>query len=243
MPKYSKILYFNINKSKIDYQRIRNTMLDKSSEQVMVAIIDSGVNEKYVNECDNLIDFTSDNDILDKTGHGTIMYEIIHSSEWGIAPSSKVSILKVTAKNGKTDIEDVIEALKWCGQNSVNIISMSLSTSKNYESLHEELTQLSEMGIHIFASVSNSSCYVSYPAAYEEVIGVYAWRELPFFKENNYCYIPLNEYTVSETVSGNSAANALAVAVASYYLTDDNDVNKNVSNIELYEKILEVMNK
>lgn len=221
------------------YESIRQNMLRKTSKNVRIAIVDSGISEEYIDECESLKNFTSDNDIIDKSGHGTKMYEVIHSKEWGIAPNTKIAILKVTSSNGETSFDDVLEALKWCENNNVNIVSMSLATSQNNKKLHSEIEKLSSLGVHIFSSVSNTSGYLSYPAEYKEVIGVYAWRKLNFFDKADYYYLPINDFTVSENIKGNSAATAFCVAMASYHLTEDNEKNKDISNVELFEYILE----
>lgn len=221
------------------YESIKQNMRKKASKNVRIAIVDSGISEEYIDECESLKDFTLDNDIIDKSGHGTKMYEIIHSREWGIAPNTKISILKVTSSNGETSFDDVLKALKWCENNNINIVSMSLATSQNNKKLHSEIEKLSNLGVHIFSSVSNTSGYLSYPAEYKEVIGVYALGKLKFFDKANYYYLPFNDFTISENVKGNSAATAFCVAMASYHLTEDNEKNKDISNVELFEYILE----
>lgn len=225
--------------SMTQYENIRQNMLKKESSNVRIAIIDSGISVEYIDECESFKDFTSDNNIIDKTGHGTSMYEIIHSKKWGIAPNVRISILKVTTSNGKTSFDDVIKALKWCENNNVNIVSMSLATSQNNKDMYSEIKKMSNLGIHIFSAVSNTSGYLSYPDEYKEVIGIYAWQTFDFYDKADYYFLPVNDFIIHEKVRGNSAATAFCAAMASYHLTESNEANKEISNLELFEYILE----
>lgn len=223
------------------YNEIREELLCRNSEKVNIAIIDSGIEKEYLKSCTNCIDFTGDKIKYDQTGHGTKMYEIIHSTNYGIAPLTNISILKVTNSKGNTDIYNVICAVKWCEENDINIISFSMATSNDNKTLHKELKNAYEAGIHIFSSVSNTSCYVSYPAAYDEVIGVYSGNKQPSYDKHHYFFVSLDRYEIGETVSGNSPATAFCAAVASYYLSNSNEKNKKVSNVTLINKIQGVL--
>lgn len=223
------------------YKEVREELLCRNTEKVSIAIIDSGIEKKYLSSCTKCIDFTGEKIKYDYTGHGTKMYEIIQSPKYGIAPYTNVYILRVTNSAGNTEVSNVIRAIKWCVENDINIISFSMATSDDNKILHKELEDAYKSGIHIFSAVSNTSCYVSYPAAYDEVIGVYSGKKQKFYDNYHYFFVSLDKYEISENVSGNSPATAFCAAIAAYYLSNSNDRNKNISNTTLLEKIRGVL--
>lgn len=238
---YQGYHFFTPTKEPKTYSQIRGELLNKKSEKVNIAIIDSGIEKSYLRNCADYVDFTKDEIKYDQTGHGTKMYEIIHSTKYGIAPYANISILKVTSSAGETDISNVVRAVKWCEKNDINIISFSMATSNDNKALHKELNNAHKSGIHIFSAVSNTSCYISYPAAYDEVIGIYSGNKQSFYDEQHYFFVSLDKYAIDETISGNSPATAFCAAAASYYLSNSNDKNKKISNDTLMHKIQGVL--
>ncbi len=175
------------------------SLIDKydkySGKGVCIAIIDSGISKKNASTVDKNINFTTLDNEYDQNGHGTYMYKIIHG-DIGIAKNAKIYILKVTDKDCKASNSNIVNAVNWCTDNDVQIISMSLSTSKNNAEIHNAIIRAFKKGIHIFASVANDSCFQSYPASYNEVIGVYSWRKKDSFDRLNYLYCPVNEFYI-----------------------------------------------
>ena len=64
----------------------------------------------------------------DDQGHGTSMAGILVSDGWmkGVAPKVDLYIAKALSGNGSGDDGDVAEAIDWCVEQGVNIISLSL---------------------------------------------------------------------------------------------------------------------
>lgn len=94
-------------------------------------------------------------------------------------------MIKVIPNDGQTNISDLTKAIKWCENNKINIISISLSTTNDDNNMHKEIKKATNMGIHIFAAVANDSFFTSYPAAYKEVIGVYSWKKKRILMKRN----------------------------------------------------------
>lgn len=235
------ILIFGIHlfvSQTISYDRLIEKVRESQNE-CNIAIIDDGLCQKYQKECVNCINLTNDSTMETKSNHGNIMYEIVHSMNYGFATKSNVSMIKVIPNDGQTNISDLTKAIKWCENNKINIISISLSTTKDDNNMHKEIKKATNMGIHIFAAVANDSFFTSYPAAYKEVIGVYSWKKKKNFNEKKYCYVPINKYYASQILQGNSCATACAAAVSSCFLTDKNVTNKTISNASLILKIQE----
>lgn len=204
-----------------------------------MAIIDSGIDDKYKSYCEKLVDCNEEEDTNDYTGHGTLMFKYIKDESLGVAPNVKVTVLKVSESSGKANISNLIKAISWCIQNDINVISISMSTSKNDKELHNVIKEAYKQGIHIFSAVSNESPFASYPADYEEVIGVYCWRKSSS-ESDEYLNIPLQKCKVYNGGIGNSQSTAVAAGMACYFLKEDNSENIEISNSELEMNIEKV---
>jgi len=108
---------------------------------VKVAILDSGINYKHPELCDNYLggyDFVNnDNDPMDDNGHGTHVAGIIAAldnddddSVVGVAPDVKIYALKVLDANGSGSFMNVIAALDWvCGEYGVGPVARITNNS------------------------------------------------------------------------------------------------------------------
>lgn len=122
-------------------------ILNLTGRNINIAVIDSGIDYRHPDlggcmgaGCKVLdgYDFVNnDSDPLDDYGHGTHVAGIISANGTirGVAPDSKLYALKSCNAVGTCQYSDIIQALEWCIDNSVNIISMSIggSNSDNIE--------------------------------------------------------------------------------------------------------------
>lgn len=182
------------NQSGTNLLFLKQKLYAHQSSNVNLALIDSGVSLKNANKCAAIINFSNSKDVYDYAMHGTYMFDIIKSKKYGVAPECNLYSLKVTDDNGKCEVDNVIKAVEWCINNKINIISLSFSTTTDNNELHNVIKIAHKQGIHIFSAVSNESCFPSYPAGYDEVIGIYSWRKMPFYDKYNYMYIPYNKF-------------------------------------------------
>jgi major intracellular serine protease len=169
----------------------------RKGQGIIVAVLDSGCDISHPDLKENIIgglNFTDD-DGGDKTiftdylGHGTHVAGIIAATDngkgvVGVAPKSKLLILKVIDKYNSGSFKRVIEAIeyaaKWVGPNGerVSIVNMSLGGPHHNEELHEVIKKARQDGIIFVAAAGNEgdgkeeSFEVSYPGFYEEVIQV-----------------------------------------------------------------------
>lgn len=166
-------------------------------EGIVIATLDTGAEKEHPNLNNNIIggyNFTEDdnqnpNVFTDYGGHGTHVAGIIASSNngeglVGVAPRSKLLILKVIDKNGFGNYENLIKAIEyaidWIGPNGekVNVINMSLGGSKPDESLQKIIRRARQKGIVLVSAAGNqgdgnpNSFEISYPGYYKEVIQV-----------------------------------------------------------------------
>ncbi|WP_374965432.1 S8 family serine peptidase [Lysinibacillus sp. RS5] len=130
---------------------------DQGSGSV-VAVLDSGVQIDHPSLKENIIDgynFTDDDEgnpsiYKDYLGHGTHVSGIIAAVDngrgiAGVAPKSKVLILKVINHMGRGSFENLIKAIMyavdWTGPNGekVNIMNMSLGSPEPQEELYKAI--------------------------------------------------------------------------------------------------------
>ena len=100
---------------------------------VKVCIVDSGIDTSHRDLANmNMVawrDFVNNQqEPYDDQGHGTSMAGILVSDGWmkGVAPKVDLYIAKALSGNGSGDDGDVAEAIDWCVEQGVNIISLSL---------------------------------------------------------------------------------------------------------------------
>jgi major intracellular serine protease len=164
---------------------------------IVIAVLDSGCDINHPDLKENIIggfNFTDDDGgdeaiFTDYLGHGTHVSGIIAATDngkgvVGVAPLSKLLILKVIDKSNRGSYKQVIEAIeyaaKWVGPNGerVSIINMSLGGARHNEKLHEVIKKARQDGLIFVAAAGNEgdgkeeSFEVSYPGFYEEVIQV-----------------------------------------------------------------------
>lgn len=164
----------------------------------VVAILDTGCSRKHPDLKDQIIggrNFTTDfnkdpNYFEDNNGHGTHVAGIIGASlnssgVVGVAPMTKLLILKVLTGSGNGQYDWIIDAIHyacdWKGPNgeTVSVINMSLGGPQNVPALHEAVKRaVNEKNIPIVCAAGNAgddkmdTFEYDYPASYNEVISV-----------------------------------------------------------------------
>lgn len=238
------VLLIHLTQSNKDHKSLIDKYNKYTGNGVCIAIIDSGINKKNASTVSKNINFTELDNEYDQNGHGTYMYKIIHGN-MGIAKNAKIYMLKVADKDCKASSRNIVNAVNWCIDNDVQIISMSLSTSKNSTQLHDAIIKAYKKGIRIFASVANDSCFQSYPASYNEVIGVYSWRKKDSYNSYDYLYCPINEFYIDSNnkINGNSPATAFMAGLASHLLEKGHSNRKAISKNELVKELKLYLNE
>jgi major intracellular serine protease len=169
----------------------------KKGEGVVIAVLDTGCQIDHPDLKDRIVggrnftkDYNSDaNNYADNNGHGTHVAGTIAASEnnsgvLGVAPLSKLLILKVLRKDGSGNYKSITDAInyaiKWRGNNKerVRVISMSLGGKEDAAALHSAVKKAVDNNILVICASGNDgdSSYktdeYSYPAAYNETISV-----------------------------------------------------------------------
>lgn len=163
-------------------------------ENVIVAIIDSGVNYTLPDLDDNYLggyDFVNDDeDPMDdyinpdtgRYGHGTQVASIAvgegDDKIIGVAPRAKYFALKVADHTGNWMYADLRDAIQWAINHSADVICMSLGKPFFDEDTQINCTNAYRGGVVLVAASGNyGEGYPRYPAAYGGVIAVGACDE------------------------------------------------------------------
>jgi hypothetical protein len=144
-----------------------------------LAILDTGISANSgltIKQEVSLVD--SEPNIEDTNGHGTTLASIIAASLEktgfiGIAPAVDLYNVKVLNKDGVGNYSDIIEGIEWAIDKDVNIINMSFGGTNNSQILENSINNAYKKGILLVSSVGNNGeDKITYPAAYNNVIGV-----------------------------------------------------------------------
>lgn len=141
----------------------------ENENNVNIGVIDSCISceiqEKYhITEMNDIIKIKTDNNIT----HGSMVLSII------LENVSKCEIFYCSVLNEKCvgEISHVAEAIDWCIDNDVDIITMSFATLTDNKEIRESVERAIKKNIVITASCINLSDMDCYPAMYDGVISV-----------------------------------------------------------------------
>jgi len=123
-----------------------------------------------------------DDDAEDELDHGTKVIGVIvsnHANYTGISPDADIYIVKIAGEEGEGwDNDDVADAIDWCRNQNVDIISMSFGDDAYIGSckttFDTEINNAYNLGIFLDAASGNNNKFnkISYPACNDEVVAV-----------------------------------------------------------------------
>lgn len=144
-------------------------------DDIIIAVLDTGCDYSHAALQSKIIggaNFTSDYDsnskvYFDNNGHGTHVAGIVNATDLGygvsgVAPNSKLLILKTLDKYGHGNIDSIINAINYCikwrsnDNKKVRIISMSLGFDTDSEELHDVIKKAIDNDIIIVCSAGNN---------------------------------------------------------------------------------------
>ena len=160
---------------------------------VNVAIMDTGIDYNHPDLAANYKgghDFSGDNDDdpMDYNGHGTHCAGIVAAVKGndrgviGVAPEAYLYAVKVFSDDGSGRYSDIVEALEWCIDNDIQVISMSFGSSYTAgdPGIESWINAAYDAGILLVGAAGNDGNWfgwgdnVIYPARYDNVIAVAA---------------------------------------------------------------------
>ncbi len=144
---------------------------------VRVAVIDTGISKHsaLVDAVTEWRNFSSDSEELDTVGHGTHVAGIIGARRGmakGIAPGCSLLSFKVLGHSGMGSNTAVATAVGHASEAGVDLICMSLGSSRPDDHVHTAIRAAHEKGIIVVCAAGNDGGDVNYPAAFPETIAV-----------------------------------------------------------------------
>jgi len=146
-----------------------------SGKGIKVAILDTGISNHPIlrNKIIDSIDFTLENNPIDKNGHGTMMAGIIAGSKSdngegfnGISPNIQLYNVKVLNDEGNGVTSDIIAGINYAIEKKVDIISMSFGGTyiENKDSpLLMAIQSAIDRGIKVIISAGNCGPFNNNP--------------------------------------------------------------------------------
>ena len=148
---------------------------DKNLDEVVVAIIDGGLDEDLFNRyfsnarIKKVYNVNGSTDVTDVRGHGTHIAGTIAEGT-----PSNVKIMPIKTSNGNHTLFQVTGALYYAINNNVDVINISLASPDwNESSLYQTIESAKEQNIIVVAAAGNNNfSKMLYPAGFNNTIGV-----------------------------------------------------------------------
>lgn len=159
---------------------------DTKGDGVRVCVLDTGIDASHADlrgKIREQISLIQDEAADDALGHGThVSSLIVGKPAYGAsAPEATLIMIKVFSNkgNGGGDLATIAQGLQTCISRRVDVISLSLGTTKKSQLLESLMEKAQKAGITVVAAAGNSgpSSPVAFPAAYDGVIAVGAVNE------------------------------------------------------------------
>jgi minor extracellular protease Epr len=149
---------------------------------VKVAVVDTGIaphEDLTVAGGVSMVSYTSA--YADDDGHGTHVAGIIGARNnslgvVGVAPDANLYAVKVLGSDGSGYLSDVIAGIDWAITNHMDIVNLSLGSSTDSSTLHQEVDKAYNSGVLVVAAAGNDggTNTVEYPGKYSSAIAVSA---------------------------------------------------------------------
>ncbi|MFD2702193.1 S8 family peptidase [Paenibacillus shunpengii] len=204
--------------------------LSKGSEDVIVAVIDTGVDldhpdlEGQLVEGYNVID--GEAEPYDDVGHGTHVAGIVSAkvnNNEGVAGMTwynKIMPVKVLDQSGSGTSYAVAEGIIWATDHGAKVINMSLGNYADAEFLHDAIKYAYDHDVVLIAATGNDNTErPGYPAAYPEVFAVSAtdasMKRADFSNYGDYVDVMAPGASIASTYPGNQYAALSGTSMAS----------------------------
>lgn len=163
------------------------------TEAVKVAFIDDGICGAFVDDGTAFESYMiADGAVLrcehrkDMPTHGTTCYKVFKDHVNSKYDLTSIKILDSELWN--SNVDSLVLALKWCNQNSIKLINLSLGTKLYFDmdKLIPVINDLAASGVIIVGACNNRNT-LTFPACFENVIGVR--HDTSEIYKTNYLYL------------------------------------------------------
>lgn len=158
----------------VDYMKYNKLHSISKGKGQKIAIIDTGVSK--FQEVEKNINLTKSKNEYDTNGHGTGIYSLIKGYKneiTGIAPESKIISIKVMEDDESLKPETLKKAIKIAIEENVDIINLSLGSTKDNEEISNLIEEANKKNIIVISSAGDyEQSFLLYPANLKNVISV-----------------------------------------------------------------------
>ncbi|MFQ6058698.1 MAG: S8 family serine peptidase, partial [Anaerolineae bacterium] len=211
--------YLNQQWALTKIQAIQAWDLTTGSSSVVIAILDTGVDLNHEDLQGKLLqgyDFANrDNDPSDDHGHGTHVAGIAAAATnngrgvAGVSYNCRIMPVKVLSNSGSGSHSWIAQGITYATDQGARVINMSLGGYISSYTLEAAVEYAWNHGVLLVAAAGNdSTAYPSYPAAYEQVMGVSATdrydQRASFSNYGSYISVAAPGVSILSTVRGGS---------------------------------------
>lgn len=145
-----------------------------ASEETVVAVLDSGVDFMTDASVDRAVNLVEDEQYItyymsDMTGHGSAVADIVYRMN----PNASIYSVRVLDSDNQAPLSRIIEGVRWCMDNDVDVINMSFGAYQDSKALRAVIEEAAGQGIVVVAAAGNSGDRgAAYPAAFDDVLSV-----------------------------------------------------------------------
>ncbi|MCA1293012.1 S8 family peptidase [Paenibacillus sp. alder61] len=212
----------------------RGWTLSKGSNDVIVGVVDTGVDLKHPDLKGRLLEgynvIAPDQAPSDDVGHGTHVSGIISANvnnNEGIAGmmwGGKILPVKALDSTGSGTTYSVAQGIIWATDHGAKVINMSLGNYADSQFLHEAIKYAFDRDVVLIAATGNDNTErPGYPAAYPEVLSVsatdYRQQRASFSNYGDYVDVMAPGESIASTYPDNQYAALSGTSMASPHVS------------------------
>jgi len=230
--------------------------LSRGGEDVVVAVLDTGVQQDHPDLRDqlttgyNVIDGSSVAE--DDVGHGThvagIIGAAVNNNEGvaGISWYNRIMPVKVLDSSGAGTTYSVAEGIIWAADNGAKVINMSLGNYASAEFLHDAIRYAYDRDVVLIAASGNdNTSRPGFPAAYPEVFAVAATdahgARASFSNYGDYIDVAAPGDGIASTYPGSQYAALSGTSMASPHVAGLAALIRTKNPLLTNEEVMEIM--